>query len=83
VGDEVAVLIKGQGHDRAFEFAEKIRRGVKDLKCTYEGHELPGVSASIGVASTPPEDRKMELETIAEERKRKAKDGGRNRVVST
>jgi diguanylate cyclase (GGDEF)-like protein len=82
VGDEVAVLIKGQGHDKAIEFAEKIRRRVKALKCLYEGHELPGVSASIGVASTPPEDRKMELETVAEGRKRKAKEQGRNRVVS-
>jgi diguanylate cyclase (GGDEF)-like protein len=82
VGDEVAVLIKGQGHGRAVEFAERIRKGVKALKCSYEGHELPGVTASIGVASAPPEARKMELEPIAEERKRKAKDGGRDMVVS-
>jgi diguanylate cyclase (GGDEF)-like protein len=81
VGDEVAVLIRGQGHDKAMKFAERIRKGVEGLKCEYEGHPLPSVSASIGIASTPPADRKMELETMAEERKRKAKEGGRNRVV--
>ena len=82
VGDEVAVLIKGQGRERAVEFAEQIRNGVKALKCKYQGHELPQVSASLGVATTPPEDRKMELETLAEDRKRRAKKRGRNRVVA-
>ena len=82
VGDEVAVIIRGQGHDRAVEFAEKIRKGVKGLKCEYDGKELPPVSASLGVASTPPEDRKMELEAVAENRKRKAKEGGRDKVVA-
>jgi diguanylate cyclase (GGDEF)-like protein len=81
VGDEVAVLIKGQGHERAVEFAEKIRAGVEALACKYEGHVLPPVTASISVATTPPEDRKMELETLAEDRKRKAKETGRNKVI--
>jgi diguanylate cyclase (GGDEF)-like protein len=83
LGDEVAVLIKGQGHDRAVKFAEKIRQAVKALACTYEGHTLPKVTASIGVASAPPEDRKMELETLAEDRKRKAKEDGRDRVIAS
>jgi len=82
VGDEVAVLIKGQGHERAVEFAERIRQGVKALKSAYGGHALPSVTASIGVATTPPEDRKMELENLAEDRKRQAKADGRNKVVS-
>src|SRR5260370_28871826 len=82
MGDEVAILIKGQGNDKAVEFAERIRKGVKSLKCDYEGQKLPPVSACVGVASTPPEDRKMELEALAEHRKRRAKDGGRDRVVS-
>jgi diguanylate cyclase (GGDEF)-like protein len=82
VGDEVAVLIRGQGHERACDFSEQIRKGVESMKCKYEGCELPRVTASIGLASSPPEDRNMELETLAEERKRKAKDAGRNRVVA-
>jgi PleD family two-component response regulator len=63
------------------EFAEKIRAGVGALKCKYEDQMLPPVTASIGVATTPPEERKMELEMLAEDRKRKAKKRGRNRVV--
>jgi len=82
VGDEVAILIKGQGHARAVDFAEKIRRDVEALECKYEGRTLPKVTASTGVATAPPEARQMELETVAEERKRLAKTEGRNRVVA-
>jgi diguanylate cyclase (GGDEF)-like protein len=82
VGDEVAVLLKGQGQAIAKEFAEKIRKSVNTLKCNYEERELPPVSASVGVATTPPDERKLDLETLAEQRKRKAKEGGRNRVVA-
>jgi len=82
VGDEVTVVINGQGHDRGVEFAEKIRMNVEALGCKYQGHALPKVTASIGVATTPPAARNMELETLAEARKRLAKDEGRNRVVA-
>ncbi len=81
-GDEVAVLIRGQGHERAVEFAEKIRRSVEAMKCNCEGHELPRVTTSIGVASAPPDGRTMDLETLAENRQRSAKEAGRNRVVA-
>lgn len=82
VGDEVAVLIKGQGHEQASEFAEKIRKNVEALECKYQSHALPKVTASLGVATAPPSARQMDLETLAEERKRLAKGRGRNRVVS-
>ncbi len=81
-GDEVVVLIKGQGHQAAVEVAERIRTGVKALTCEHEGRKLPSVSASIGVASTPPEGRSMQLESMAEARKRKAKEEARDRVVA-
>jgi len=82
VGDEVAALVVGQGHQRAIELAETIRKGIESLRLEYKGIALPQVTASIGVATTPPEDRKLEIETLAESRKRKAKENGRNRVVS-
>jgi len=82
LGDEVAVLIRGQGHQRAIEFAEKIRQGVSALECKYKETALPHVSTSIGVASSPPESPTLELESVAESRKRKAKEDGRNRVVT-
>ena len=52
------------------------------MRLEYKGIALPQVTASIGVATTPPEERKLEIETIAESRKRQAKETGRNCVVS-
>jgi diguanylate cyclase (GGDEF)-like protein len=82
LGDEVVVLIRGQGHSKAIDFAERIRNGVKVLKCEYRGQALPRVTASIGVATAPPEERAAGLATIAEERKRNAKNQGRDAVVA-
>ncbi|MFZ1074481.1 MAG: GGDEF domain-containing protein [Verrucomicrobiia bacterium] len=82
VGDEIAVIIVGQGHLRAVELAEAIRKGVESLSLEYKGVALPKVTASIGVATTPPADREMEIKNLAESRKRRAKEKGRNRIVS-
>jgi diguanylate cyclase (GGDEF)-like protein len=82
VGDEVAALVIGQGHQRAVELAEAIRKGIESLHCKYKDSTLPKVTVSIGVATTPPEDRKSEVETLAESRKRQAKEKGKNRVVA-
>lgn len=82
VGDEVACIIRGQGHDRAIEMAEKIRQSVKILQCEHKGRKLPLVTASIGVVSAPPESRSMDIEAIAQDRKQLAKDNGKNCVVS-
>jgi diguanylate cyclase (GGDEF)-like protein len=81
-GDEVIAIIAGQGHERAVEIAEKIRSVVEAMKCDFQGKRLPNVTASIGVATTPPESRSMELQSAAEARNRQAKESGRNRVVS-
>lgn len=83
VGDEVAAIVIGQGHQRAVELGEAIRKGVESLHCEYRGVTLPRVTASIGVATTPPEERKFEVETLAESRKRQAKEKGKNRVVAS
>lgn len=81
-GDEVIAIIVGQGHERAVEIAEKIRSAVEAIKCEFRGKSLPSVTASIGVATTPPESRSMGLQSVAEERNRQAKELGRNRVVA-
>jgi PleD family two-component response regulator len=60
-----------------------IRKGVESLRCEYKGTILPKVTASLGVATTPPEDRKMELQNLVEARKQKAKDNGRNQIVAS
>jgi diguanylate cyclase (GGDEF)-like protein len=81
-GDETAGLVLGLGHERAVEIAETIRKGVAALNCQHKGESMPKVTASIGVASTPPEPRTADIETLADARNRTAKDAGRNRVVA-
>jgi len=83
VGDETVTLIAGQSHEHAIEIAEKLRTRVAEMVCDYRGTRLPTVTASIGVATTPPASREMEIENLAEERKRKAKAEGKNRVISS
>ena len=82
VGDETCALILGQGHQKAVELAETIRKRVGELQCNYKDILLPKVTASIGVASTPPGDRSLDVETCAQSRQRKAKELGKNRVVT-
>jgi diguanylate cyclase (GGDEF)-like protein len=80
-GDEVKAFVVGTGHDRAMAIAENIRKGIANLVCEHNGKKLPKVTASIGVATTPPDTRSADLENIAESRNRKAKEEGRNRVI--
>lgn len=81
-GDEVVAIIIGQWHEKAVKFAEQIRESVKAMDCTYNDKPLPSVTASIGVATTPPENRSVEIESIAEARNRRAKSAGKNQVIS-
>jgi diguanylate cyclase (GGDEF)-like protein len=82
-GDETYALIIGQGHERAVDFAETIRRSVEELRREHAGNGLPQVTASIGVATTPPGPRSMEIESLADDRQGRAKKEGRNRVISS
>ena len=79
-GDEVVVILAGQGHGRAVEVAERIRASVSSLQCRYQDRDLPRVTASIGVASTPPEHRTRDLVNIAEARNRLMKAQGKDRI---
>jgi diguanylate cyclase (GGDEF)-like protein len=83
VGDETVGLIIGQGHEKAVKIAETIKHCVAALQCQYKEKPLPSVTVSIGVATTPPESRSMDVETLAESRKRAAKDNGKNRIVAS
>jgi diguanylate cyclase (GGDEF)-like protein len=49
-GDELAVLLPGAGLDRAVRLAEELRAEAQLLR--PEGFDRPGVSVSIGVASS-------------------------------
>jgi len=81
-GDEVAAIIVGQKHTAAVAIAEKIRASVAAMTCKFKESDLPKVSTSIGIATTPPEQRDRELENLADERQMRAKTIGKNCVVS-
>jgi diguanylate cyclase (GGDEF)-like protein len=80
-GDEVIAIIIGLGNARSVQLAEKIRKAVETMECEYTGTPLPNVTASIGVATTPPEARTVQMESVAEVRNRQAKAAGKNRVI--
>ncbi|MGH9752951.1 MAG: diguanylate cyclase [Blastocatellia bacterium] len=80
-GDETATIIVGQGRQRAREIANDIWTRVRSLKIEYKGQILPGVTASVGVATSPPAPRSRDVHTMAEAFQRKAKELGKDRVV--
>ncbi len=80
-GDETVGLIIGQDAARSGQIAEDIRKRVEALQCEHKGVKLPKVSASIGLATTPPAERSMELESLADQRQAKAKERGKNKVI--
>lgn len=82
VGDEVLALVVGQGHKIACDLAEGIRKRVSELVCEFKGKRLHRVTASLGVATTPPENRTMDIESVAKERGYRAKKEGKNCVIS-
>ena len=81
-GDEVAVIVPGIGHERTTAIAQRMCAAVAAMRCEHQGATLPEVSVSVGVASAPPDERSRALDRLADERLYRAKDQGRNRVVS-
>ena len=81
-GDEVVAIVVGQGHDGAVEIAENIRWRISALSCEHKGQPLPTVTASIGVATTPPEERNRDVYLGADRRQMLAKQHGKNQVVA-
>jgi diguanylate cyclase (GGDEF)-like protein len=80
-GDETVSIILGQGHQRAFEIASDICARVRSMKIEYKGKNLPGVTASVGVATSPPAPRSREVHTMADDAQGRAKKMGKDRVV--
>jgi len=81
-GDEVAVLMIGLEHQQMVKLAEKVRISIQDCQCKFNEIYLPKVTASIGVATSPPEKRTADIETIADSRQNRAKKDGKNRIVA-
>ncbi|HEV2328609.1 MAG TPA: GGDEF domain-containing protein [Verrucomicrobiae bacterium] len=81
-GDEVAALLIGQDKDRTKQIAENMRACVKNMHCTFKGKILPAVTASIGVATGPPDLRDLDLADTADKRQVRAKKEGKDQVIS-
>lgn len=79
-GDEVAAVLAGLEHAGVLRVAE-LKTAIADMLVQHQGARLPRVTASIGVASTPPAQRTPDLEAIADDAQRRAKAEGKNRVV--
>lgn len=80
-GDEVRVILPGFDQKRCAIMAEAIRAGVEKMEVKFQDVPLPPVTTSIGVATSPTDPRDPELDEIADQRQRKAKAEGKNRVV--
>jgi len=66
----------------ALTLAQQIRDRVTAILIEHGGSSLPRVTATIGVATSPPESRSADLESLAESRNRQGKAAGKNRVIS-
>jgi diguanylate cyclase (GGDEF)-like protein len=76
-GEEFVVVATGAARDDGLILAERIRRAVADVRIS----QMPdGVTASIGVATWRPEDKRKELVARADKAMYAAKTGGRNRI---
>ncbi len=81
-GEEFALIITGADKAQAAAAAEKVR-GALEARSFNFGGKVSGVTSSFGVAEFPSEASAAgQLVRLADERLFKAKQAGRNRVVS-
>lgn len=82
-GEEFVTLLPGTGHEDAVKRAEALRQEIARLQIMQGNTTLPGITISMGVASYPGSGRNEEqLLKEADQALYRAKDTGRNRVVS-
>ena len=84
-GEEFAVILPGQGLERAEAVAERIRSAVFDWALPHTGSPTGVQTVSLGVASVVPEGagKVTELVRMADRALYCAKGLGRNRVVAS
>lgn len=80
-GEELLVVLPSCALDGAWVVAERLRSAVESARMTVPGGgELPGVSASFGIAQVAPEMSMNDFIRRCDEALYRAKDGGRNRI---
>jgi diguanylate cyclase len=83
-GEELMVVLRDQDLRTSAAFGESIRRSIAECKITRRstGEILQGITVSIGVAEWQPGDSMADLIERCDRALYRAKDGGRNRVVT-
>ena len=83
-GEEFAIILPGEGVERARQVAERIRDGVEAKGLPHRGSPTGVQTVSLGVAALVPQagEQVMELVSIADRALYRAKDLGRNRVAA-
>ncbi len=81
-GEEFLLLLPGASLEATLARAEKLRRGVKQLKVRYQGQLLRSTTVSLGVALYPDHGSTGEVVIeAADSALYRAKEEGRDRVV--
>jgi diguanylate cyclase (GGDEF)-like protein len=81
-GEEFALFIPGIPADEVVRRAEEIRGRIAALRVRGEGRDLGPITVSLGVASAPEQVTPDKLLQTADAALRRAKQTGRNRVVT-
>ncbi|MDF1880230.1 diguanylate cyclase [Sulfurimonas sp. MAG313] len=85
-GEEFGILISNITEDKAYHMAEKLRQNIQSLEIEHKENKASDyLTTSIGLISLFP-DQSSEADYIiqqADENLYKAKDSGRNRVISS
>ena len=81
-GEEFAVILPGSSEKDACLIAERLRKNVASRSFVLKDGREVGCTVSIGVASLEKSDDQVTLFERADEAMYKAKENGRNRVIS-
>ncbi len=81
-GEEMVLVMPGASKEITATRAETVREMIEKHEFVYQGKNLNGVTASLGVAEYPQDgDTSAALMKAADTALYRAKDGGRNQVV--
>jgi diguanylate cyclase (GGDEF)-like protein len=80
-GEEFAILLRNTQISGAKLLAERMRKSIEDMKFEYDNISL-NASVSIGVSELREDDTRLNLIERADELLYKAKENGRNQVVT-
>lgn len=80
-GEEFLVLLKGCDLETAWNMAEELRLGILNNPLTFQKQSI-AITVSVGVTTYQPEDTRDKMISRADKALYKAKQQGRNQVVS-